>query len=73
MSLILLLLGLLDSWPLTVLVSGIGVLATLLESVMGALFQQRLPWLSNELVNAIQTAVAALLAISAASMLSLVP
>ncbi|TCD55453.1 TIGR00297 family protein [Synechococcus sp. BS56D] len=73
MSLILLLLGLIDSWPLMVLVSGIGVLATLLESVMGALFQQRLPWLSNELVNAIQTAVAALLAISAASMLSLVP
>ncbi len=36
--------------------------ATLLESLIGATLQTRLPWLSNELVNGIQTLLAALLA-----------
>ncbi|MFM8276969.1 MAG: TIGR00297 family protein, partial [Cyanobium sp.] len=41
------------------------LLATLLESVIGATAQRRWGWLSNELVNGLQTALAALLAIGA--------
>jgi uncharacterized membrane protein len=46
-----------------VLVSVVGLLATLLESVIGATAQRRFTWLSNELVNGIQTALAAALAL----------
>lgn len=56
-------LGLLPGWPEVVLVTAVGLLATLLESVIGATLQSRLGWLSNELVNALQTVLAALLAI----------
>jgi len=41
----------------------VGFIATLLESLLGALGQDRWPWLSNELVNGLQTAWAAGLAI----------
>jgi uncharacterized protein (TIGR00297 family) len=51
------------------LVTGVGLLATLAESVIGATLQQRLPWLSNELVNGIQTLLAALLAMGSAAAL----
>ena len=51
--------------PVAWLVAAVGLLATLLESLLGALLQERTPWLTNELVNAIQTAVAALLAMAA--------
>lgn len=47
------------------LVTGVGLVATLLESVIGATAQSRFRWLSNELVNALQTALAALLAMLA--------
>tara|TARA_Y100001968_G_C19335108_1_gene706420 strand:+ start:101 stop:844 length:744 start_codon:yes stop_codon:yes gene_type:complete len=40
-----------------------GFLATLVESYIGAIFQSRIKWLSNELVNSFQTSLAALLAI----------
>ena len=40
-----------------------GFLATLLESFIGACFQNRVNWLNNELVNSLQTSIAALLAI----------
>jgi len=73
MALVMLQLGLLQTLLAWGVVTLVGLLATLLESLIGAGVQQRCAWLSNELVNAIQTAVAALLAISAASMLSLVP
>ena len=33
----------------------IGLVATLAESLLGALAQDRVAWLSNELVNALQT------------------
>jgi len=46
-----------------------GLLATLLESVVGALFQKRIAWLSNELVNFFQTNFAALLAITVSSLI----
>jgi uncharacterized protein (TIGR00297 family) len=58
-----LLLGLLPNLAATVLVSVVGLLATLLESVIGATAQRRFTWLSNELVNGIQTALAAALAL----------
>ncbi len=48
----------------TLLVALVALLATLLESWIGATLQGRLPWLSNELVNALQTAIAALLAMA---------
>jgi uncharacterized membrane protein len=56
-------LGLLPSWPLAALVAAVGLVATLLESWLGATLQGRIAWLSNELVNGLQTAVAAALAI----------
>jgi uncharacterized membrane protein len=40
----------------------VGLLATLAESVMGAVVQNRVGWLSNELINALQTLLAAGLA-----------
>ena len=40
----------------------VGFIATLLESLLGATGQGRWPWLSNELVNGLQTAWAAGLA-----------
>ena len=58
-----LLLGLLPDLASALLVSGVGLLATLLESVIGATAQRRHAWLSNELVNGIQTALAAVLAL----------
>ncbi|MEO1003003.1 MAG: DUF92 domain-containing protein [Cyanobacteria bacterium J06638_7] len=54
-----------------VLISAVGLLATLLESVIGATAQSRFSWLSNELVNGLQTALAALLAMLAWSGLAL--
>ena len=47
------------------LITAVGLLATLLESVIGATAQSRFTWLSNELVNGLQTALAALLAMAA--------
>ena len=43
-----------------------GFIATLFESFLGALFQQRLSFLTNEIVNSIQTSFAALLAMAIA-------
>jgi uncharacterized protein (TIGR00297 family) len=55
-------LGLLADLPAWWLVSAVALLATLVESVIGATLQRRWSWLSNELVNALQTLIAALLA-----------
>jgi uncharacterized membrane protein len=49
----------------------VGLLATLLESLIGAGLQQRCAWLSNELVNALQTTIAAVVAMAAAEWLGL--
>lgn len=57
-------LDLLPGWPAAVLVAGVGLVATLLESCLGATLQGRIRWLSNELVNGLQTAVAAVLAMA---------
>ena len=40
----------------------VGLVATLGESLLGALVQERVSWLSNEMVNALQTLLAAVLA-----------
>ena len=53
--------------PLAVVIA-IGLLATLLESLIGATGQRRWPWLSNELVNGLQTLIAALLALAVAAL-----
>ncbi len=53
-----------------VLVFLAGFLATLFESVLGAVLQKRLPFLTNEVVNGLQTSFAALMAMTIASKLN---
>lgn len=62
MTLVMVALGLLDSVEAAGVVVVVGFIATLLESLLGAVGQGRWPWLSNELVNGLQTAWAAGLA-----------
>ena len=71
MTVVMALLGLLQSGAAFAVVLVVGLIATLLESLLGALGQDRWPWLSNELVNGLQTAWAAGLAIVAAWLLAL--
>jgi uncharacterized protein (TIGR00297 family) len=59
-------LGLLNDLPSWGLVSAVALAATLVESLIGATLQRRWGWLSNELVNAWQTLIAALLAMGLA-------
>ena len=54
-----------------ILVALIGLLATLMESLLGAIAQNKISWLSNELVNGLQTSFAAVFAISIAAWLDL--
>ena len=56
-------LAVVPSLMLFAVVALIGFVATLAESVLGALAQTRISWMSNELVNALQTSFAALLMI----------
>lgn len=46
------------------LVAVIGFMATLMESLLGAIAQDKISWLSNELVNGLQTSFAALMAMA---------
>ena len=62
MTLVMWKLQLLSSISVSLVVMLIGLLATLAESLLGALAQDRIRWLSNELVNALQTLLAALMA-----------
>ena len=66
MAWVMLQLGLLQNPLAWGLVTLVGLLATLLESLIGAGVQQRFAWLSNELVNALQTTLAAMIAMAAA-------
>lgn len=52
--------------PVVALVTAVALAATLIESAIGATLQRRWRWLSNELVNGLQTAIAALLAMGLA-------
>ena len=63
MALGMLLLGVIAGWRAWLLVSAIGLVATLLESLIGATLQRRWSWLTNELVNGLQTLLAAGLAL----------
>ena len=56
-------LAVVPSLTLFAVVALVGFVATLAESVLGALAQTRITWMSNELVNALQTSFAALLMI----------
>ena len=62
MTLVMVALGLIPSAEAAAVVVVVGFIATLLESLLGAVGQGRWPWLSNELVNGLQTAWAAGLA-----------
>jgi uncharacterized membrane protein len=62
MALVMLALGLLSGWRDWLLVSVVGLVATLLESLIGATLQSRSALLTNEVVNGLQTLLAALLA-----------
>jgi uncharacterized protein (TIGR00297 family) len=66
-------LGLLHDLSAWLLVSGVALLATLVESLIGATLQRRWLWLSNEGVNALQTLIAALLAMALAMVLAVSP
>ena len=67
MGLVMLVLGLLSGPAAWGLVAAVGLVATLLESLVGATLQRRYTWLSNELVNGLQTLIAALLALALAA------
>jgi uncharacterized protein (TIGR00297 family) len=72
MAAVMLQLGLLSDGACWLLVTVVGLASTLLESWIGAALQRRWPWLTNELVNAIQTLLAAVLAMLLAQGLGLV-
>jgi uncharacterized protein (TIGR00297 family) len=63
MALVLWGLGLLRGPADLAVVVAAGMAATLLESLVGATLQRRWVWLTNELVNGLQTLLAALLAL----------
>ncbi|BEV36293.1 DUF92 domain-containing protein [Synechococcus sp. M16CYN] len=63
MTMVLWALQLIPSLGAAGLVMMVGLLATLAESLLGAIVQNRVGWLSNELVNALQTLLAATTAI----------
>ncbi len=71
MTLVMAVLGLIPSGSAFAVVLVVGFVATLLESLLGALGQERWPWLTNELVNGLQTAWAAALAMLATWLLGL--
>ena len=63
MTLAMVTLSLINSSQIILIVISAGIIATLLESVIGALFQNRFNFLSNELINFIQTTFASISAI----------
>ena len=71
MTAVMVMLNLLPLGLAALVVSVVGLLATLVESVIGAVAQDRVSWLSNELVNALQTLIAAMLAMVVSRMLNL--
>ena len=58
------LLGLVPTAMGWILVTLVGLVATLIESVIGATVQHRFGWLTNEVVNGLQTLIAALIAMA---------
>jgi uncharacterized protein (TIGR00297 family) len=64
-------LSVLTSPTAMIVVAIVGLIATLLESLLGALAQEKVSWLTNEIVNGLQTAWAAVLAMLIAASLGL--
>ena len=62
MMLVMAALSVLTSSTAMIVVAIVGLIATLLESLLGALAQEKVSWLTNEVVNGLQTAWAAVLA-----------
>ncbi len=63
MTFVMIKLSLISGLSVAIIVLFSGYLATILESYIGALIQNRIAWMSNELVNSIQTTLAALISI----------
>ncbi len=61
MSYIMYLMGILTWGMPVVVVFSVGFVATLFESFIGAILQNRISWLNNEMINFLQTAFAAIL------------
>ena len=64
--------SLLPSPEIILLVISVGFIATLFESVLGASFQNRFPWLTNELINAVQTLFSAIFAMVLANVFGVI-
>jgi len=56
--------GLLTTWPAVVVATIAAFVATNVESVLGATLQGRIKWMTNEVVNGINTLVGALIAMT---------
>ncbi|KGG15348.1 MULTISPECIES: TIGR00297 family protein [unclassified Prochlorococcus] len=69
MGLVMFLLSFINSLQSLFIVITSGFIATIMESYFGAVFQQRISWLTNEVVNFIQTLFAALLSMLIAILL----
>ena len=67
MSVVMVFLGFIPTLSSFLIVFICGVVATLLESVLGAVAQDKTKWLTNELINFLQTSVASILSILVAS------
>ena len=69
MTIVMGILSLSNGYAVLLIVGSSGIFATILESFIGALAQDKFLWLSNELVNFVQTTFAALLAMALASLI----
>jgi len=67
MSVVMVFLGFIPTLSSFLIVFICGVVATLLESVLGAVAQDKTKWLTNELINFLQTSLASILTIIIAS------
>ena len=63
MTFVMMKLSIISGFTVAIIVFFSGYIATIIESYIGALMQNRISWLSNELVNSIQTTLAALISI----------
>ncbi len=63
MTFVMIKLSIISGYSVAFIVLFSGYLATILESYIGALIQNRIVWLNNELVNSIQTTLAAIISI----------
>ncbi len=72
MAMVMWIFKIISSYESIILITFVALLATLLESFIGALVQNRFRLLNNEIVNSIQTSIAALLSIIIANKLDVI-